>query len=75
MSKKMDKMYENFSEFLENEQDKEATEFYQKELLKKYGTNARCPHCNRYLLKSDLKEYTYVCLFCNENFYKFEGVI
>ena len=72
---KMDKMYEKIDNLLENEKEEEAENYYQKELLKKYGTNARCPHCNRYLLKSDLKEYAYVCLFCYENFYKFEGVI
>ena len=43
-----------------------------KELIKKYGTNKKCPECNANLLKSDLKEYKYLCIECDENFYNIE---
>ena len=31
-----------------------------------------CPHCSSYLFKSDLPQYDYVCIDCDENFYKSE---
>lgn len=42
------------------------------ELIKKYGTDKKCPKCNAILLKSDLKEYKYLCIECDENFYDIE---
>ena len=41
-------------------------------IYKNYGTNKKCPKCNHKLLISDLKEYQYLCLNCDENFYDFE---
>lgn len=35
-------------------------------------TNKYCPHCGRLLLKSNIKDYSYQCNVCDEDFYKFE---
>lgn len=43
-------------------------------LHQKYGTNKRCFRCRSQLLVSDLKEYKYLCLNCDENFYEFEAL-
>ena len=43
-----------------------------RKLFKQYGTNKKCPKCNHPLLTSDLEEYTYLCLNCDENFYSVE---
>lgn len=32
----------------------------------------KCPHCKRDVIKSDTKGYDYQCLFCDEDFYRFE---
>ena len=44
----------------------------EKQLYKKYGTNKKCFKCGKQLLKSDLRDYKYLCLYCDENFYEFE---
>lgn len=31
-----------------------------------------CPHCGRALCKSELEDYSYQCLSCDEDFYEFE---
>ncbi len=41
-------------------------------LYRNYGTNKNCIKCGNQLLVSDLKEYKYLCLECDENFYEFE---
>ena len=43
-------------------------------LYEQYGTNKKCFRCGKQLLVSDLKEYKYLCLNCDENFYSFEVV-
>lgn len=43
-------------------------------LYQKYGTNKRCFRCGSQLLVSDLKQYKYLCLNCDENFYEFEAL-
>lgn len=70
--KKLEKMYDKFYDLRDKEEDEEAEKYYKNILLKHYGTNAKCPHCYNYLLKSDLREYTYLCILCDENFYKGE---
>ena len=35
-------------------------------------TDKQCPHCGCYLFKSDLPQYDYVCVDCDENFYECE---
>lgn len=41
-------------------------------IYQKFGTNKKCFRCGNQLLVSDLKEYKYLCLNCDENFYEFE---
>ena len=53
----------------ENEED---TKEIETELYKNYGTDTYCPRCRHQLLVSDLKDYKYLCLNCNENFYGME---
>lgn len=31
-------------------------------------TKQLCPHCGTHLYKSDLPQYDYICVFCDENF-------
>ena len=40
--------------------------------LKHMKTKHTCPHCGKEVIKSDSTEYTYQCLECDEDFYKFE---
>lgn len=35
-------------------------------------TEELCPHCRSELFLSDLPQYDYVCIECEENFYSFE---
>ena len=35
-------------------------------------TNKECPRCGRLLYHSDLIDYSYVCIHCDENFYNME---
>lgn len=65
-----EKAYEPFYDL---EEPQKAQAFYDK-LVKKYGIDAKCPHCNATLLKTDVKGYHGVCLWCDENFFKFEEV-
>lgn len=44
----------------------------EEQLYKKYGTNRKCCKCGKQLLESDLRDYKYLCLYCEENFYEFE---
>lgn len=50
-----------------------AETFYNS-LVEKYGLKTKCKNCGSTLLKSDVKGYHSVCLWCDENFYKFEEV-
>ena len=38
----------------------------------KCKTNKKCLHCQSTLFKSDLPQYDYVCVECDENFYECE---
>lgn len=42
------------------------------ELKRTFRTNARCPRCGRRLHTTDVFEYGFVCLYCDENMYVFE---
>lgn len=68
----MDNEYNKKLERYEYEDDDSKREKLKEELVKEYGTNKKCPKCGDILLKSDLKEYSYLCLECNENFYSME---
>lgn len=41
-------------------------------IVKELLTDKRCPHCDAPLYCSDLPEYDYVCIECEENFYECE---
>ena len=38
----------------------------------KTNTDKECPRCGCFLLESDLPQYDYVCMECDENFYECE---
>lgn len=57
----------NFDEFNENTFDV-VVHNIAKELL----TDKKCPHCEALLYCSDLPNYDYVCVECEENFYECE---
>lgn len=40
--------------------------------LRRYSTNVKCPKCNRNLTLSIIKDYSFTCLNCEEDFYKME---
>ena len=42
------------------------------DIVKAIKTERKCPRCNSPLYLSDLPEYDYVCVDCNENFYECE---
>lgn len=68
-------MKRNYNQLLEhyyNEQKEDHKQILKQKLYKKYGTNKRCFRCGSQLLVSDLKQYKYLCLCCDENFYEFE---
>lgn len=41
-------------------------------IVKELLTDKRCPHCDAPLYCSDLPNYEYVCIECEENFYECE---
>lgn len=41
-------------------------------IVKELLTDKRCPHCDALLYCSDLPQYDYVCIECEENFYECE---
>lgn len=41
-------------------------------IVKELLTDKRCPHCDAPLYYSDLPQYDYVCIECEENFYECE---
>jgi len=41
-------------------------------IIKSITTEKKCPRCGKTLYCSDLPEYDYVCVECNENFYECE---
>lgn len=40
--------------------------------MKPFKTNAICPKCGKLLHTTDIPEYAFVCLECDENFYSIE---
>lgn len=61
-----------YSKLLEKYYNTENNTEIKEVLFKQYGTDKKCRKCSTPLLKSDLKEYKYLCLNCEENFYDFE---
>lgn len=54
------------------EENQNIKQRLEQKLYQKYGTNRKCFRCKKQLLISDLKQYQYLCLKCDENFYTFE---
>ena len=54
------------------EEDTKKRNILKQKIYQKFGTNKKCFRCENQLLVSDLKEYKYLCLNCDENFYEFE---
>lgn len=65
--KKLEKILEEYYNCNEEEINDRANEIYNK-----FGTGKNCPHCGKQLIESDLKDYKYLCINCDENFYKIE---
>lgn len=42
--------------------------------MKKEYDSFRCPHCGRALIASEIPDYVYQCLDCDEDFYSIEAV-
>lgn len=56
------------------EENKKSKERIKEKLYKRYGTNKYCYSCHQEVLISDLKQYKYLCLNCDENLFSFEVV-
>ena len=64
-----------YSTLLKKYYDTEDTQKIQEiknALFEQFATDKKCCKCSSPLLKSDLKEYKYLCIECDENFYNFE---
>lgn len=53
-------------------EDIETSQEIKEILFEQFATDKKCCRCSSPLLKSDLKEYKYLCIECDENFYGFE---
>lgn len=67
------KKYNKLLKQYEKEENKNKRRYLKKIIYKKYSTNVKCFRCGKNLLISDLKDYDYLCLNCNENMYSFEA--
>lgn len=58
-----------------NNADNDAWMAVIEDTLEEYrkGFKHFCPKCGHILCDSDLPEYTYLCTYCDENFYEFEA--
>ena len=70
----MKRRYAQLLEQYYNVKNKVLQEKVKQEIYQKYATNKHCIKCGNKLLESDLKEYEYLCLECDENFYEFETI-
>lgn len=68
----MKRRYAQLLEQYYNVKNEELRKRVKQKIYQKYETNRHCIKCGNKLLVSDLKEYKYLCLECDENFYKFE---
>lgn len=60
-----------------NEENEVLDDFYNvlnpiDDMIDKLRVNKHCPHCGCFLYKSDVDQYDYVCVDCDENFYECE---
>lgn len=68
----MKRDYEKLLEKYYSEENEKEKQLLEQELYKEYGTDEKCFRCGNRLLVSDLKQYKYLCLSCDENMYEFE---
>lgn len=54
---------------LENTKDSKERRFILDNIYRKFGTNRKCFRCCTRLVISDLPQYDYLCLQCDENFF------
>lgn len=71
MKRRYNQLLDRYYKCYDEENEVKAKEL-KKELYKKYATHKHCPRCGSQLLVSDLKQYKYLCLNCDENFYGIE---
>ena len=68
----MKRRYAQLLERYYNVKNEELRKIVKQKIYQKYSINKHCIKCGNKLLVSDLKEYKYLCLECDENFYEFE---
>lgn len=64
--------YNSLLDIYYNEENKEERKEIAKIIYNFYGVEEKCPRCHNKLFKSDLEDYSYLCLDCDENFYSIE---
>ena len=64
MNELLDKFY--------NTDDEEERENIKEKLIKRYGVKRYCHCCGTEVIKSDLPQYPYLCLECDENMFGIE---
>jgi len=70
----MKRRYNQLLDKYYNEENEIRRNQLKEKIYQKYSINRYCRKCGKQLLKSDLKEYKYLCLECDENFYEFETI-
>ena len=56
----------------DNDEEDDTLNIIVHNIVKELKTDRKCPRCNAQLYCSDLHEYEYVCVECDENFYEME---
>ena len=70
----MKKTYNQLLEEYYKADDEDRRIKLKEKIYQKYSINRYCRKCGKQLLVSDLKQYKYLCLNCDENFYEFEAL-
>ena len=68
----MESKYATYQRLLAEDKEEQAYNYFCDVLMPDFGTTKYCPYCERMLLITDLPQYDYVCLSCDENFYECE---
>jgi acetyl-CoA carboxylase beta subunit len=67
---KLTKMLEQ----LDDTTDAKKQEELKQKIFNIFGTDKKCFRCKSQLLISDLKNYSFLCLKCDENMFNFEAI-
>ena len=70
----MKRRYNQLLDRYYNEENEDRKNQLKEKIYQKYSINRYCKKCAKQLLISYLKEYKYLCLECEENFYEFETI-